>query len=77
MTPITTTITHPHALTAVLLASFNRVDRPYVTETLALSGTPRSLYTLARVLRAAQIVDEINAAHPALVVLQCPLRFLP
>lgn len=59
-------ITHPHAQTAVLLASFNHIDRPYVTETLALSGTPRCLYTLARTLRAAQLVDEINAAHPAI-----------
>lgn len=55
-------ITHPHAQTAVLLASFNQPDREYVNATLAESGTPRCLYTLARLLRAAQLMDEINAA---------------
>lgn len=65
MTPIT--ISHPHAQTAVLLASFNQPDRPWVNRMLAVSGTPRRLYTLARALRAAQLLDEINAAHPAIV----------
>lgn len=60
-------INHPHAQTAILLASFNRPNRSHVRRELALSGTPRSLYTLARVLRAAQLMDEINAAHPAVV----------
>jgi hypothetical protein len=54
-------INHPHAQTALLLASFNQQDRPWVNRMLAESGTPRSLYTLARVLRAAQTMDEINA----------------
>lgn len=66
-------IGHPHAQTALLLASFNEPDREYVNDTLAVSGTPRSLYTLARILRSAQMVEEmeaidaINAAHPAIV----------
>ena len=72
-------ISHPHAQTAVLLASFNHPDRPWVNRMLEVSSTPRRLYTLARVLRAAQMVDEmsamdhkarldaINAAHPAIV----------
>lgn len=72
-------ISHPHAQTAVLLASFNHPDRTWVNKQLEVSGTPRRLYTLARVLRAAQMVDElaemdhqarldaINAAHPAIV----------
>lgn len=61
------TINHPHAQTAVLLASFNRPPRAHINRELRLSGCPRSLYTLARVLRAAQLLDEINAAHPAIV----------
>ena len=66
-------IGHPHAQTAVLLASFNQPDRPWVDHMLEVSGTPRRLYTLARILRAAQTLDEmeaidaINAAHPAIV----------
>lgn len=72
-------ISHPHAQTAVLLASFNNPEREFVNHELAVSGTPRRLYTLARVLRAAQMVDElaamdhqarldaINAGHPAIV----------
>lgn len=75
----TVSISHPHAQTAVLLASFNHPDRPWINRMLEVSGTPRRLYTLARVLRAAQMVDEmaemdhqarldaINAAHPAIV----------
>lgn len=71
MTPIQ--INHPHAQTAVLLASFNRPPRAHINRELRLSGCPRSLYTLARILRAAQLLDEmddidaINAAHPAIV----------
>lgn len=53
-------ITHPHAQTALLLASFNQPDRPWINRMLAVSGTPRRLYTLARVLRAAQTMDEID-----------------
>lgn len=62
-------ISHPHAQTAVLLASFNEPDRDYVTDTLAVSGCPRRLYTLARVLRAAEReeIDRLNAAYPAIV----------
>lgn len=75
----TVSISHPHAQTAVLLASFNHPDRPWINRMLEVSGTPRRLYTLARVLRATQMVDEmaemdhrsrldaINAAHPAIV----------
>jgi hypothetical protein len=76
-TPVS--ISHPHAQTAVLLASFNHPDQPWINRMLEVSGTPRRLYTLARVLRATQMVDEmtemdhqarldaINAAHPAIV----------
>lgn len=66
-------INHPHAQTAILLASFHQQHRSHVRRELYLSGCPRSLYTLARVLRAAQMMDEmdkidrINAAHPAIV----------
>ena len=52
---------HPHAQVAVLLASFNRPDRAWINRTLAETGTPRHLYTLARVLRAAQQMDEMDA----------------
>lgn len=66
-------INHPHAQTAVLLASFHQPDRDFVNHELAVSGTPSRLYTLARVLRSVQALDEmteidrINAAHPAIV----------
>lgn len=63
----TASINHPHAQTAVLLASFNRPQSAHINRELRLSGCPRSLYTLARVLRAAQLMDDINAAHPAVV----------
>lgn len=59
--------THPHAQVAIELAEITPQHRGHVNSQLYLTGTPRSLYTLARVLRAAQIVDEINAAHPAIV----------
>lgn len=58
---------HPHAQTAVQLATLHGMSRDHVSLVLRETGTPRSLYTLARVLRAARIVDEINAAHPAIV----------
>lgn len=54
---------HPHAQMAVLLASLNRPDRDWVSQQLRETGTPRHLYTLARVLRAAQTLDEIEAMH--------------
>jgi len=57
----TVSINHPHAQTAVLLAPFNQPDRDYVNDTLAASGTPRRLYTPARVLRAAKLMDDIAA----------------
>lgn len=53
---------HPHALAAVQLANLDRPQRAHVNRELRLSGTPRSLYTLARVLRTAQLVDKINSA---------------
>ena len=59
--------THPHAQVAIHLASLDHPKRPRVNLVLCETGTPRSLYTLARLLRAAQIVDEINAAHPAVL----------
>jgi hypothetical protein len=55
--------THPHAQTAVFLAAVNPTLRRYVAHELRSTGTPRSLYTLARVLRAAQMMDEIEAMH--------------
>lgn len=79
MNTTTVSINHPHAQTAILLASFHNPDRAHVARELKRSGTPRSLYTLARLLRAAQIVDEmaeadrkaaidrVNAAHPAIL----------
>jgi hypothetical protein len=48
---------HPQAQTAVLLASFNSPDREHVARVLRITQTPRRLYTLARVLRAAQAAD--------------------
>ncbi len=77
------TISHPHALAAVQLAAIDRPKRAHVNLALRETRTPRSLYTLARLLRAAQLVDEmtemdrqaalaarldaINAAHPAVL----------
>lgn len=58
-------INHPHAQTAVLLASFNHPDRDFVNRELAISGCPRSLYTKARLLRAEQCMEEIDAMHQA------------
>lgn len=55
--------THPHAQTAVLLASFNTPDREHVERVLKVTGTPRRLYTLARVLRAAQAEDQRQAEY--------------
>lgn len=67
------TPTHPHAKVAIELAEINSQHRGHVNRELYLTGTPRHLYTLARVLRAAQLMDEmaaidrINAAHPAIL----------
>lgn len=67
------TPTHPHAKVAIELAEIIPTHRGHVNRELYLSGTPRSLYTLARVLRAAQLMDQmamidaVNAAHPAIV----------
>ncbi len=55
-------ITHPHAKTAVSLAALDHPQRGHVNLVLRETRTPRSLYTLARVLRAAQLVDEMQAA---------------
>lgn len=56
------TPTHPQAVVAVFLASHHDMPRDCVARELHITRTPRPLYTLARVLRAAQIMDEINAA---------------
>ncbi len=67
------TPTHPHAIAAIQLANIDRPKRAHVNLVLRETRTPRSLYTLARVLRAAQMVDQmdeidrINAALPAIV----------
>ena len=67
------TPTHPHAKVVIELAEIIPTHRGHVNRELYLSGTPRSLYTLARVLRAAQLMDQmamidaVNAAHPAIV----------
>lgn len=67
------TPTHPHARVAVQLAAIHCPQRAHVARELNIAGAPRSLYTLARVLRAAQMVDQmdeidrINAALPAVV----------
>lgn len=58
------TPTHPQAVVAVFLASRRDMHRDSITRELHITRTPRPLYTLARVLRAAQMMDEINAAHP-------------
>lgn len=66
-------INHPHAFVAIQLAEIGRPARASVNLVLHKTGAPRSLYTLARVLRSAQLLDEsteidrINAAHPAIV----------
>lgn len=52
---------HPHAQTAVRLASFNTPDREHVSRVLAVTGTPRGLYRLARQLRAAAIWERKQA----------------
>lgn len=57
---------HPAAQTAVLMASVNTPDRHDVDRVLRETGTPRALYTLARVLRAAQHLDEIEAMDRAM-----------
>lgn len=72
MSPVT--ISNPHALTAILLASFNNPNREFVARELAISRTPRRLYTLARVLRAAQIMDEMHAADQAARVTRMAAR---
>lgn len=56
------TPTHPHAQTAIMLAAFNGQHRAHINRELSMSGCPRSLYTLASLLRTARIADEINAA---------------
>lgn len=67
------TISHPHAFVAVQLAEIDQPARASVNLVLRKTNTPRSLYTLARVLRSAQLMDQmaeidrINAAHPAIV----------
>ena len=60
-------VTHPHARTAVHLANNYQAHRAHVDRELTVTGTPRSLYILARVLRAAQIMDGLNASYPAIV----------
>ena len=51
---IVTTTTHPHAAQAIRLAhAAQHLDRATVARILARTGTPRALYTLARILRAA------------------------
>ncbi|MDT3707465.1 MAG: hypothetical protein ROZ09_11605 [Thiobacillus sp.] len=54
--------THPHAKTALQLAGLKWPKRDHISQALNEPGCPRRLYTLARVLRAAQIMDEIAAA---------------
>lgn len=47
-------ITHPHAELAIRLAhAAQYLDRATVASILARTDTPRALYTLARILRAA------------------------
>lgn len=66
-------INHPQAQFAVNLASIPSLPRGYADIALREAGCPRRLYTLARVLRAARMMDEmaeidrINAAYPAIV----------
>ena len=62
------TPTHPHAQVAIQMANLDYPKRVHVNLVLCESGTPRNLYTLARLLRAARIVDEINAAYPAVLI---------
>lgn len=48
------TTTHPHAALAIRLAHASQhLDRATIASILARTGTPRALYTLARILRAA------------------------
>lgn len=60
-------ISHRHAKAAVELAAIDRPKRAHINLVLRNTGCPLPLYTLARTLRTAQRVDEINAAHPAIV----------
>lgn len=69
-------ISHPHALAAVQLAEIDRPKRTHINLVLRETGMPRSLYTLARVLRAAQLaemarinaeIDAVNFSHPAVL----------
>lgn len=72
-------INHPQAQFAVNLASIPNLPRGYADIALREARCPRRLYTLARILRAAKMMDElaaadhkarldaINAAHPAVV----------
>lgn len=49
-----TTTTHPHAELVIRLAhAAQYLDRDTVARILARTGTPRALYTLARILRSA------------------------
>lgn len=65
--------THPYAKAAVELANLDNPKRAHVNLVLVETGAPRNLYTPARLLRAAQMVDEmaeidrINATYPAIV----------
>ncbi|GBL46237.1 hypothetical protein SFMTTN_2050 [Sulfuriferula multivorans] len=65
-----TILTHPHAITAVVLASFNQPDRAYINRELARSGCPRSLYTTACILQAAMKFEQANVAPVQLVAQQ-------
>lgn len=59
------TPTHPQAIAAVSLAAIDDLPRERVAHALRLSGCPRSLYTTARILRAARLLDELDAMHRA------------
>lgn len=70
------TLSHPHAIAAVQLAEIDRPKRAHINLVLRETGMPRSLYTLARLLRSAQLVemarinaeiDAVNFAHPAVL----------
>lgn len=50
--------THPHAIAAIQLASIDRAKRAEVNEILRQAQCPRSLYTLARLLRSARAADD-------------------
>lgn len=65
-------ISHPHAVVATFLAGIDHPQRAHINRELQITGTPRSLYTLARLLCAAKMyemteIDRVNAAHPAIV----------